>query len=153
MPFGAEAAVAFFLLLFVAALASAISLLEIVAALLMRRFALRRAAASAIAASTCYAAGIPTVLSFSLWSAWRPLHAVAGFEQATWFEAIDRLTSESMLPAAGFALALFAGWVLPERLLSEELGLSRRGVVALRFALRYLAPLTIGVVVLAPYLV
>ena len=46
MPFGTLAAVAFFVLLFVAALASAISMLELVVALLMRRFGLRRAPAS-----------------------------------------------------------------------------------------------------------
>ena len=56
-----------------------------------------------------------------------------------------------MLPAAGFALAVFAGWVLPKRLLTEELRLTRRGAAALRFALRYLAPAVIMVVALAPF--
>jgi NSS family neurotransmitter:Na+ symporter len=152
MPFGTAAAVAFFLLLFVAALASAISLLEIVVALLMRRFGLRRSAAAAIAAGTCYAAGIPTVFSFNLWAAWHPLRTLAGFEHSTWFEALDYLTSNTLLPAAGFALAVFAGWALPDRLLTEELGLSRLGVASLRFALRYLGPGAIAVVTLAPIL-
>lgn len=152
MPFGTAAAVGFFLLLFIAALASAISLLEIVVALLMRRFGLGRAAAAAIAAGTCYAAGIPTVLSFNLWAAWHPLHALAGFEHATWFEALDYFTSNSLLPAAGFALAVLAGWALPVRLLTEELGLSWRGAAVLRFALRYLVPAVIAAVTLAPLL-
>jgi NSS family neurotransmitter:Na+ symporter len=152
MPFGTAAAVAFFLLLFVAALASAISLLEIVVALIMRRFGVRRSVAAAIAAGTCYVAGIPTVLSFNLWAEWHPLHALAGFEHATWFEALDYLTSNVLLPAAGLALAVFAGWALPVRPLTEELGLSRLGAALLRFALRYLVPGAIAVVTLAPIL-
>jgi NSS family neurotransmitter:Na+ symporter len=152
MPFGTVAAVTFFLLLFVAALASAISMLEIAVALLMRRFGLQRTAATATAAGACYVAGIPTALSFNLWAAWHPLHALAGFEHATWFEALDYLTSNTLLPASGLALAVFAGWALPDKLLGEELGLSRRGVAVLRFALRYLAPGAIAVVTLAPIL-
>ena len=46
MPFGTLAAFGFFVLLFVAALASAISMLELVVALLMRRFGLRRVPAT-----------------------------------------------------------------------------------------------------------
>jgi len=72
MRLGAIAAVAFFVLLFVAALASAISMLEIVVATLMRRFGLRRVAATAIAAGTCFVAGIATVLSFNFWADWHP---------------------------------------------------------------------------------
>ena len=54
MPFGALAAVSFFILLFVAALASAISMLELVVAVLMHRVGLRRGPATAIAAGTCF---------------------------------------------------------------------------------------------------
>ena len=55
-------------------------------------------------------------------------------------EALDQLTSNLMLPAGAFALALFAGWFLPQRLLEEELRLSPRGAGILRILLRYVAP-------------
>jgi NSS family neurotransmitter:Na+ symporter len=150
MPFGTLAAVAFFVLLFVAALASAISMLEIIVALLMRRFGWRRAAASAAAAAVCYVAGIATVLSFNRWAGWHPLGAFRGFARATFFDLLDYLTSDLLLPAGGLMLALYAGWALPERLLVEELRMSQRGVRVLRFALRYAAPACIAVVTLAP---
>ena len=77
MPLGTLAAFGFFILLFVAALASAISMLELVVALLIRRLGMRRGAASAIAGSVCFLAGVPTVLSFNLWANWHPLESLA----------------------------------------------------------------------------
>jgi NSS family neurotransmitter:Na+ symporter len=152
MPFGTVAAVAFFMLLFVAALASAISMLEIAVALLTRHFGWRRASASALAAGTCYVAGIPTVLSFNLWADWHPLGGLARFEHATFFDLLDSVTSELLLPVGGFMLALFAGWAVPDRLLVEELRLTPAGTAALRFALRYVAPAGIALAALAPIL-
>ncbi len=153
MPFGTIAATAFFILLFVAALASAISMLEVVVALLMRRFGWGRTFSSTLAAATCFLAGIATVLSFNLWSGWHPLRVLDGFAQATVFDLLDHLTSNILLPIGGFAIAVFAGWAVSERLLVEELRLTPRGAVALRVALRYVAPVGIAAATLAPFLV
>src|SRR5262249_54802459 len=73
MPLGVFAATAFFVLLFVAALASAISMLELVVALVMRRFGWQRSRAGVLVAGTCFIAGIGTVLSFNVWAHWYPL--------------------------------------------------------------------------------
>lgn len=143
MPFGTTAAIAFFLLLCVAALASAISLLELVVSLLMRRMKWRRKPAVAIAASTCFLAGIATVLSFNAWADWRPLASLGIASSATLFDLLDQLTSNLMLPLGGLAIALFAGWAAPQPMLVEELRLGPTGARALRFALRYVAPLGI----------
>lgn len=132
MPFGALAATAFFVLLFVAALASAISMLELVVALL-GRYGWRRPIASIVAALACFVAGIATVLSFNRWADWQP----------TVFEALDFLTSNVMLPVGGLLLAIFAGWVLPIAVLAEELGLRPAAASVLRMLLRYVAPLAI----------
>jgi len=117
---------------------------------LMQRFAWRRPVASAVAAGACFVAGIATVFSFNIWAHWHPLAAFAGFEGATLFDLLDHLTSNVLLPAGGFLLALFAGWVVPERLLAEELRLSPSGAAALRFTLRYVAPAGIAAATLAP---
>ena len=152
MPMGTIAAVAFFLLLFVAALASAISLLELITALLIRRFGWRRTAATAAPALVCFTGGIATVLSFNRWAHWHPLDFLPGFAQANWFDVLDRLTSDLLLPAGGFALAMLAGWVLPASLFETELGLSPRGTRRLRALLRWAAPAAIAAAVLSPAL-
>jgi len=151
MPAGVLAAVAFYLLLLVAALASAISMLELVVAPLARK-GWPRGTATVLSSLTVWALGLVTVLSFNVWSDWHPLAAVPGLGQANWFEAIDHLTSNVMLPLGGFGLALFAGWITPDRLLCEELGLGRVALAVLRVLLRYVVPPAILAVALAPYL-
>jgi len=134
------AAAAFYLLLFVAALASAISMLELAVAPAVRRMGWRRARAAWTLAAACFAAGLATVFSFNRWAHWRP----------TPFDAIDHLTSNVMLPAGGLALSLFAGWALPRSLLAEELGLGARGAALLRFVLRWVTPALIALLALGP---
>ena len=152
LPFGTAAATAFFLLLALAALASAISLLEMPVALLQRRFGLTRPAATTGAASACWALGLATVLSFNLWAGWYPLAGIPYFATSSLFDLLDYLTSNLMLPLAGFALAIFGGWVAPARLIAEELRLGSTATRLLRWLLRYLAPTAIAAGTLAPLL-
>lgn len=153
MPFGGAMTVAFFLLLTVAALASAISLLEMPVAYLHRRFAWPRALAAAVAAGGCWIAGRATALSFNRWADWHPLAAIEDFATATVFDLLDHLTSNVMLPLGGFAIALFAGWVMPATVLTEELHLGLGPARALVILLRYVAPRGIAAATLAPLLI
>jgi len=140
MPFGALAAAAFFVLLFVAALASAVSMLELAVAPVTRTLGGSRARASLAVAAACFVAGLATVFSFNLWSHWEP----------TAFEALDHLTSNVLLPISGLAMALFAGWALPKAVLAEELRMTRRGAALLHGLLRWLTPALIAMTALAP---
>jgi NSS family neurotransmitter:Na+ symporter len=93
------------------------------------------------------------VFSFNLWAGWAPLGGIPLFARSSVFELIDHLTSNLMLPVGGFALALFAGWVLPGPSLADELGLGARGAALLRFTLRWVTPALIAAAALAPYVV
>lgn len=149
IPGGVIAALGFFLLLMVAAIASGISLLEMPVAALSRR-GWRRATATVATAAACWVCGLATVLSFNTWAGWYPLTAVPVFANATVFQLLDHLTSNVMLPFGGLALALFAGWTLPRRLLAEEIGLSPRVARSLQVLLRFVVPGCIAVVALFP---
>jgi len=142
MPLGELAGAAFFVLLFVAALASAISMLELAVAYAARRFAWPRPRTAAVVAALCFAGGLATVLSFNRLAHWRP----------TPFDAIDHLTSNIMLPMGGLAIALFAGWVLPRAAMAEELSLGPRGAALLAVLLRWVTPSLIAATALAPLL-
>ena len=146
MPFGVPAAVAFFVLLFIAALASAVSTLELMVATALRCTRLGRGTASVLTGLACFVAGIPTVLSFNVWADWHPLGAIPAFAQATFFDLIDGLTSNVMLPAGGLAIAIFAGWAIPAQRWVGGLEVRARTAMLLRFALRWLVP---GGIVLA----
>ena len=152
MPFGQIAAVAFFLLMFVAALASAISLLELSVALLLRHLGWSRPVTSLCVAGSCWLAGLCTVLSFNLWSEWHPLAGTETFADATFFDLLDHLTSNIMLPAGGLAIALFVGWAVPVGRIVSELKLAPLAATVLCFALRYAVPAGIAAVAIAPVL-
>ncbi|MFO1195606.1 MAG: sodium-dependent transporter [Burkholderiaceae bacterium] len=152
LPLGTAAAAGFFLLLGVAALASAISMLELVVALLVRVLGWPRPRTTLAAALACFALGVPTVLSFNLWADWHPLAFVPTFAKATFFDLIDELTSNAMLPLGGLAIAVFAGHVMTRQLLGDALGVRARGAKWLAFALRWLAPALIVLTALAPLL-
>jgi NSS family neurotransmitter:Na+ symporter len=146
MPGGAFVGAAFFLLLVVSALASAISLLELVVAWATERFGVSRSAAAYTSAFVCWIVGLGTVLSFNNWSTWFPLAALPTFESKSFFDALDHLTSNVMLPLGGIFLGLFVGWVMSKKAVLEELGI-QDGVrwQLLRFLLGVVCPVAIFV--------
>jgi len=150
MPFGGFAAVAFFLLLFVAALASAISLLDIGVEIAVRRRAWSRTSASMALTLGCFVAGLASVLSFNLWAGWHPLSFIPSFATSTFFDLLDYATSNILLPAAGLGLAVFAGWAIPREVLAAELQLAPQAVAMLRWILRFVVPAGIAGAALAP---
>jgi NSS family neurotransmitter:Na+ symporter len=144
MPAGAYVGAAFFLLLVVSALASAISLLELVVAWASERFKVSRAVTAYVTSFICWFIGLGTVLSFNLWGTWFPLAGLAGFETKTFFDIVDYLTSNIMLPLGGMFMGLFAAWVLSRKAFLDELGI-RDGVrlTVLRLALGVVCPIVI----------
>jgi len=149
MPLGTLVATSFYALLFMSALASALSLLELVVAWLID-IGLHRHIASATAAIACCLVGIPTVLSFNLWAAWHPLGSLSAFSDATIFDLIDFLTSDLLLPAGGVLIAIFAGWVIPAEMLQRELKLQAVSIRRLRLLLGIVVPVLITAIALLP---
>lgn len=150
MPFGTVAATLFFVLLLLAAIASAISMLEMPVALTGRVAGWSRPRATLVCALACWIAGFASVLSFNVWATWFPLAAVPSLAKATVFDLLDHLTSNLLLPIGGFALALFVGWALPQRFLSEELRFKPGAAAILRTLLRYIVPTAIAATSIAP---
>lgn len=144
LPFGDIVGAAFFLLLFIAALASAISLMEVAVAPLMRSAKLSRRKAALIVGAGAWLLGLPSLLSFNLWAEVRLLAAM-GLGQLTIFDLMDSFASNLLLPACGLALSLFAGWHLSDRIYEAELLAQPRLARFLRILLRWVVP---GVVVL-----
>jgi neurotransmitter:Na+ symporter, NSS family len=153
MEWGTAVGAAFFVLLLVSALASALSLLELIVS-----YAVERGVARPIAAlgsgAICWVLGLATVYSFNVWAQWFPLAGVAGFEKKTVFDLIDFFTSNIMLPVGGILIAVFAGWVMSSAAVKDELGL-RGGLMfeLFRFLLRIVCPLALGVVLFAGLMV
>jgi NSS family neurotransmitter:Na+ symporter len=140
MPGGRWAATAFFFLLAIAALGSAVSMLEAVVAVVQRRWGWARSRGALSAAVACFVVGLATVLSFNHWADFHPLGGIGRYADATVYDVLDDLTSQVLLPLGGVALAVFAAWVMPARLLGSELALRGVPLTGLRFTLRVVAP-------------
>ncbi len=140
LPHGDAVGALFFLALVFAALASAISLLELALEPLLRRTGWRRAPAAMALAALLWVAGLPAVLSFNLGAGFHPLASLPGFGAATMLEVMDRLASNLLLPAAGVLLAVFAGFGLGPARLRQELQCSPATAAMLIGLLRWAVP-------------
>ncbi len=104
MPGGSIFSVLFFLLLTLAALTSAISLLEVVVAYFVDEKGWQRHRAVMTFGFVTFLIGVPSALSFNLLSDF----TIFG---NTFFDAADYLASNILLPLGGFFIAIFVGWV------------------------------------------
>ena len=137
MPGGLLIGVVFFILVVIAAWSSAISLLEPAVAWLMEAKNFGRITANLILASLAWVLGLGTVFSFNVASHMTLL----GF---TFFDALDFLTANIMLPLGGLAISLFVGFVMKRELVSSQTPeLDGVFLKMWHVALCYLAPVAI----------
>jgi len=105
IAYGNVISAAFFILLFVAALTSGISILETPAATFIERFKLSRIKASVLLFTIIAIIAIPATLSFGLLENYK----IFG---KTIFDLLDYTSSNILLPLNTFFLCLIAGWGL-----------------------------------------
>ncbi len=150
MPGGSLFGSIFFLLLIVSALTSTIAVLEPIVAWAEEHRGWRRGPSAAIAGLLAWITGLATVFSFNIWKDVHPLEGLEPFAGKTVFDLIDYATSNIMLPAGGILIAVFAGWVMTRESTRDELGIPDGWVFrSWRFSLRYVAPVAVGLVLLA----
>ena len=130
----------FYVLLFLAALTSAISLHEAVTAYVHENWNITRKKASAIVSASAMFMGVFCCLSFGVLSHW----TIFGL---TIFDLFDVVSSTIILPLGGVLLALFVGWYLNRELVRKEITndgqVSQRIFPILMFLLRWVAPIAI----------
>lgn len=135
LPWGNVFGSVFFALLFIAALTSAISILEVPVAFLIESLRWPRRIASACVAAVCYGVGVVASLSFGD----QPALQWADKSVFSW---LDYLASNIFLPVGGVLTCLFAAWWVWPRLRTQWDASSQGG------ALDWLRRIVIGV--LAP---
>lgn len=132
MPGGTWVALAFFVLLLFAALTSAISLLEVISAYFIDEFKMPRALAAWMFGLICFLMGVGCAYS------------------GGYFDFLDKLSSNYLLPLGGMFISLYAGWRMDRKLAEHEFAgkwyASLFGVWWL--CVRVIAPLAVGLVFL-----
>ncbi|MDR0933018.1 MAG: sodium-dependent transporter [Victivallales bacterium] len=123
---------AFFLMMTIAALTSAAALLESGVTFIMDQFKVRRVPAvigtyigiTLLGFLTCYST-----------NHWRNLPGIDNFVQnvfnvrtGSWFDLLDKLTSNWILPLTGLFTVIFAGWIWGARKAGRELRRGSQGI-------------------------
>jgi NSS family neurotransmitter:Na+ symporter len=131
----------FFILLVFAAWTSAISLIEPAVAWLVENRGINRIYASVWVGLATWVMGLGTVFSFNIWSDKKWLGK-------TFFDLLDYLTANIMLPLGGLLIAVFAGWVMRKQSSKAELNTTEDGYNTWDFLVRYITPVMVLIVFL-----
>jgi NSS family neurotransmitter:Na+ symporter len=144
MPLGFLLNIIFFVMVAIAALTSAISLLEVVVAFVHQRLGWHRWAATLLAAICIFALGVPSALSQGAYQ--------LEFFGRDFLSAVDALASDVLLPLGGLLTALFVGWVWGIEPALEELRQGAQGFRTARLwalSVRFIIPLMVAVILVA----
>lgn len=143
MPAGIAIATLFFVMLVFAAFTSTIAMIESVVAWLVQSKGMTRVQACCWSGTVLWLMSFCTVASFAGFS-WTQFDInFLGKQVHNLFEVIDHLTSDILLPLAGLAMAVFAGWILKRDVTLQELNTNPITYTIWRFAIRWVTPLAI----------
>lgn len=142
MPFGNVIGGAFFVLVFLAAITSSISLMEAVVSMFIDKFKLSRIKAVLVVYTITLVLGIPSALGYGIWS-----HiTVLGMDFLTFF---DYISNSVMMPILAIATCVLAGWFMNLKDIEDEITKNgetfrRRGIF--RVMIKYIAPVFLFII-------
>ena len=141
MPLGNIIGPAFFMLLSIAALSSAISLLEPSVAYFEENKIVSRSAAAIILGLIIWFVGIGSILSMNSWENEYFLG------ERNFMDSIIYLTFNILMPLGGMLVAIFAGWFFKPQLAMEELSAANINIFRTwRFFIKYISPVLVAAV-------
>ena len=130
----------FFVLVTLAAWSSSISLIEPAIAYLIESRKCTRLMASLALGFIAWIIGLGSVFSFNIWAE----EKIAGFN---FFELVDFITANIMLPLSGWLVALLMGWKIKSKMVEDQLLCdSPRLFFAWKWAIKFISPLAVIVV-------
>ena len=105
----------FFVLVTFAAVTSSISLLEPAVAWVGERLKLSRAKAASLVGAIAWLVGLGSAASFNVW---KDVTLPNGWN---FFDVMDQISNNVLLPVGGILIALFSSWLLNKTILQEQL--------------------------------
>lgn len=142
LPGGYMLGILFFILLAFAALTSAVSLLEAQVAYLIDEKGWGRRKATTSLTCVIFVVGIPSALSYNVLGDFKILG------DRSFFDALDLIASNYLLPIAGLFTAIYVGWFWRGSEEKKELVAGGSGWIypAWHFVIRYVTPVAVGAV-------
>jgi len=147
IPGGYIFGILFFILLGIAAVSSAISLLEAPVSYLVEEKSFSRKKATLLVSIVAFLIGIPCALSFS------SLSEIKWFFNRNFFDFMDYISSNIFLTLGGLGIALFIGfsWKVANAFKELEKGAGhQKGFIKLwGFLIRWVCPIAVGIILIA----
>jgi len=132
MPGGQWVGTAFFTLAFIAALTSSISLLQVIVSFGEEHTDFGRVGSAVFFGAIIFMFGVGAAFS-------------GGF-----FDVLDKVSGNILLPLGGLLIAVFTGWVVSRQLMLTELDKASATFFAYwRFTIRYIAPVAVALIIIA----
>lgn len=136
MPAGQVIGAIFFVLVFLAALTSSISIMEAIVSMVMDKFKTKRWTAVIGVTACSILLGIPSAWGFGLWGDVK----ILGMDFLTFF---DFLANSVLMPIVALVTCILVGWVVKTKTIEDEITkngekFARAGVF--RVMVRYIAP-------------
>ncbi len=138
MPGGHLFGTLFFVLLVFAAWSSAISLIEPAVAWLVENRSMTRIRAAVWIGLTGWLLGLGSVFSFNIWSG--DEYKLFGM---TFFDLLDYLAANIMLPMGGLLIAIFSGWMMKQVSSRDEFSLGESSYQLWWFVIRFVSPMVV----------
>lgn len=147
MPLGKVVGPLFFVLVFFAAISSAISMMEVNVANLIQCFGFRRRNAVLIMTVVLFVLGVPSSLGYGVWESIRPMGMYL-------LDFLDYAGNSLVTPVAALLSCVFIGWVVKTDTLVEEIersgSFTRKRSFA--FIIKWIAPIFIMAVLVGVFL-
>ena len=132
--------VMFFVLVSFAAITSAISLVEPALAWFVEKLNTSRRNGAIVVCTIAWALGLGSAFSTNIGS---ELYLLPGM---TFFDSMDYVSNNIMLPLGGMLIALFTGWFLSQGIVAQQLRISDAKLFVFKVLVRFVAPIGVGLV-------
>ncbi len=147
MPGGDVIGTLFFIMVFVAAITSSISLMETVVSIVMDKAKLSRKASCLIVFGGAFLIGIPSALGYSVWGEVE----ILGLQFLDFF---DFITNNLIMPIIALITCILIGYFLKPKVIMEEANIDQKPFVSRLFTvmIRYIAPVCLVVILVSSIL-
>ena len=138
----------FFVLVFFAAMTSAISLMETIVSILCDKLKWSRVKSCILVGIGALVLGLPSCLGFSVWS------GITFLSDMTILDFFDFLSNSVLMPIVAFLTCIFIGYVIGTKSISEEVGLNVKFKQEKLFTvmIKYVAPICLVAILVSSVL-
>lgn len=147
----------FYFLLFLAAITTAVAILEAILSCYAAKYRLRRLKAAIHLGIAVWLVGLGTIISYSMWDD-RGLTMTLSLgdkvyrlvNEAGFHDAIIYISSHVLQPLVALFLVVFVGWLIPRSVSFDALRLPNRKLFEVwNFVIRYITPVLVFIVLLS----